>query len=124
MSVVNGSLAAVVVNWRTAGLTLRSVQALVDQDLAPERLVVVDNGSGDADTAQLRAMLPSEAMLIELSQNVGFARANNIAAARMPAANACLFVNSDAFAHSAGARCRRCLPRLTTPPSAWPYRAF
>ncbi len=94
------SLTAVVLNWRTADLTRRSVEALVADGVAEGRIVVVDNASGDGSAERLRSALPGVRVL-ELETNVGFARGNNRGAAELPG-DAYLFVNSDAFVRRPG----------------------
>jgi GT2 family glycosyltransferase len=92
------ALTAVIVNWRTPELARRAAQALLAEGVPPQRLIVVDNGSGDGSLERLRAALPAGIKLVGLAENLGFARANNRAAKTLPAEDAYLFVNSDAFA--------------------------
>jgi GT2 family glycosyltransferase len=94
------SLTAVVLNWRTADLAERAAGALIGDGVPADRVVVVDNGSGDGSAERLTAALP-HSVVLPLARNVGFARANNEAAARLPG-DAYLFVNSDAFVHDHG----------------------
>jgi GT2 family glycosyltransferase len=91
---------AVVLNWRTAELAERAALALVADGIPPGRVVVVDNGSGDGSVERLTEALPGS-IVLALPENLGFARANNEGARRLPA-DAYLFVNSDAFVHDAG----------------------
>jgi GT2 family glycosyltransferase len=94
------TLTAVVLNWRTADLTERAVQALIADGVPAERVVVVDNGSGDGSAERLGRELP-RCTLLRLDENLGFARANNLGAQAL-SGEAYLFVNSDAFVHSPG----------------------
>ena len=94
------TLTAVVLNWRTPDLAERAARALIDDGIPAERVVVVDNGSGDGGAERLGAALPGTVVL-PLRENVGFARANNEAAKQLPG-DAYLFVNSDAFVHARG----------------------
>ncbi len=91
---------AVVVNWRTPDLTLRAVHALVDDGLPADRVVVVDNASADGSAARLRGELAGSTV-VELPENVGFARGNNDGVRRLPG-EAYLLVNSDAFVDRPG----------------------
>jgi GT2 family glycosyltransferase len=93
-------LTAIVLNWRTPELTRRSVEALISDGVPPGRIVVVDNGSGDDSADRLREALPG-VQLLELDDNLGFARGNNLGAAALPG-GAYLFVNSDAFVSRTG----------------------
>jgi GT2 family glycosyltransferase len=89
------TLTAIVLNWRTPELTERAVRRLIDDGVAPERIVIVENGSADGSAEQLRDALPT-CRILELESNVGFARGSNLGAERLPA-DAYLLVNSDAF---------------------------
>ena len=91
---------AVVLNWQTAELTVRSVNALVADGVPAERVVVVDNASGDESVETLRSELP-DCRVVALTENFGFAGANNRGALAL-AGEAYLFVNSDAFVHAPG----------------------
>jgi N-acetylglucosaminyl-diphospho-decaprenol L-rhamnosyltransferase len=92
------TLTAVVLNWRTPDLALRAARALITDGIERERLVIVDNASGDGSIELLRDQLPGSEILA-LEENIGFAGANNAGAALLPATEAYLFVNSDAFVH-------------------------
>jgi N-acetylglucosaminyl-diphospho-decaprenol L-rhamnosyltransferase len=91
---------AVVLNWRTADFTVSAVQALLADGVPAERVVVVDNGSGDGSVETLRREL-RECRVLALAENSGFARGNNRGARELPG-EAYLFVNSDAFVHAPG----------------------
>jgi N-acetylglucosaminyl-diphospho-decaprenol L-rhamnosyltransferase len=93
-------LTAIVVNWRAAELAVRAVIALVADGVPADRVVVVDSGSGEGDAERLAAGLPGS-RVVALAENVGFGRANNEGARRLPA-DAYLLVNSDAFVHRPG----------------------
>lgn len=103
--VTERSLTAIVLNWRTAAMTADAVRSLFADGIAPEQIVVVDNGSGDGSADLLRRELPG-IELLALAENHGFGAANNLAARRRPASDAYLFVNSDAFAQGPGAVAR------------------
>jgi N-acetylglucosaminyl-diphospho-decaprenol L-rhamnosyltransferase len=100
------NLTAVVLNWRTPDHTVRAVRALVADGVPRERVVVVDNGSGDGSAERFRAELPAT-RLLALDENVGFARGNNLGAAAL-AGSGYLFVNSDAFVQAPGTVSRLC----------------
>jgi GT2 family glycosyltransferase len=96
-------IAAIVLNYRTAPLTLECVRSLVPElDGAQDELVVVDNHSEDGSVEQLRRAFaaPDAApglariRVIETAKNGGFAFGHN-AAVRAVAAEAYLLVNSD-----------------------------
>lgn len=91
--------AAIIVNWN-GGLTTRGcVEALLDAAMQPAAVIVVDNGSDDGSAPTLRARYPGITVL-EVGQNLGFARGNNVGVryARDMLAPDYLFVlNNDAF---------------------------
>jgi GT2 family glycosyltransferase len=95
---------AVVLNWRTPEHTVRAGRALLADGIPAERLVVVDNGSGDGSVELIGREL-SGCRVLALPENVGFARGNNLGARELPG-RAYLFVNSDAFAHAPGSVAR------------------
>ena len=94
------TLTAVILNWRTPDHTLAAARALMADGLPDDRLVVVDNGSGDGSAERFRKELPRSTVLA-LDETVGFARANNLGASALRG-DAFLFVNSDAFVHATG----------------------
>lgn len=73
-------LSIIVVSFNTRALTLACLRSVYEQTRhAPFELLVVDNASAD-DSAEAIAREFPEARLISLDENVGFARANNLAA--------------------------------------------
>jgi N-acetylglucosaminyl-diphospho-decaprenol L-rhamnosyltransferase len=104
------SLTVVVPNWETPDYTIRSARAVLGEGVPGDRVVVVDNGSGDDSAERFERELP-DCRLVRLEQNVGFARAANAGAAAL-AGSAYLIVNNDAFVHRAGS-VERMLAALT-----------
>ncbi len=51
----SGAVAALLLNWRRADLTLRCLQDLLAVGDVPLRVLVIDNGSGEAEVAALQA---------------------------------------------------------------------
>ena len=84
------SVAVVIPSWNSAGLLPRCLDSLAEQGSDLE-LMVVDNGSGDGSVELLRERgVPH----VSLPENVGFAAAVNLGAARTKAA-AVLALNAD-----------------------------
>lgn len=86
----------VVVSYNTQGDLARCLQAFVDTP--PEvshQVVVVDNASRDGSAAMVRKRFPA-VRLIEAGDNLGFARANNLAI-RLTDSELVLLLNSDAM---------------------------
>ena len=79
---MSGSVTAILVSYNTASLTVEALRGLRDhagRHLA--RTIVVDNASADGSAAAIATACPW-VELIELRDNIGFARAVNLAAAR------------------------------------------
>jgi len=94
------SIAALVVNFNTAGLTVRCVESLLRQQQL-SRILVIDNGSEPEDVAALAAGMPPGAELLCNAENLGFAGACNQGIRvllREPGVHAVLLFNSDAEA--------------------------
>lgn len=68
-----------VVSYNTRELTLAALDAVVRETRVPHEIIVVDNASTDG-SADAIAAHPAAVRLIALTSNVGFGRANNIAA--------------------------------------------
>jgi N-acetylglucosaminyl-diphospho-decaprenol L-rhamnosyltransferase len=73
----------VIVNYRSAALTLRALQSLESERKAPElrlHVVVVENASGDAEALQqgIAARFSDFAELVVSSNNGGFGAGNNL----------------------------------------------
>jgi GT2 family glycosyltransferase len=90
------SVAAVVVNLNSGELVGRCLRSLADQTLKPARTIVVDNGSSDGSVNGLEERFPGVEVL-RLGENVGFARANNLAVERVEGCDWVALVNPDAF---------------------------
>ena len=91
------TVAVLIVNWNAGDLLRRCLEALASQRRRPDQIVVVDNGSTD-DSLQRAAKFVSDVDLIRLEENVGFAKANNIAARAARRCEALALLNPDAFA--------------------------
>jgi GT2 family glycosyltransferase len=87
-------LSIIIVNFNTRDLLidcLRSVYCAIESISC--EVWVVDNASADGSSDAVRAMFP-QVNLIENSQNIGFAKANN-QALRQAKGRICLLLNSD-----------------------------
>lgn len=89
-------LSIIIVNWNTREFLKKCLQSVYDtiQGLAFD-VWVVDNGSIDGSTVMVRLYFPG-VNLIENSENLGFARANN-QAFKQCEGQFVLLLNSDAF---------------------------
>src|SRR5689334_199214 len=77
MSGKSGSVTVVIVNWNGGALLDDCLAHLARQTLAPERVLVMDNGSTDG-SALRAARFPGVTVRL-LGSNLGFAAANNLA---------------------------------------------
>jgi len=90
------NVAVLIVNWNGGDLLSRCLRCLAGQRRRPDHVIVVDNASTD-DSLQLAAAELDGVELIRLSQNFGFARANNIAVAAAGRFDLVALLNPDAF---------------------------
>jgi GT2 family glycosyltransferase len=94
------NLSIIIVNWNTRDLLTQCLQSLLPLSPSPPlplplslEVFVVDNASTDGSTAMVREHFPW-VKLIENSENVGFARANN-QALRQATGRYAVLLNSD-----------------------------
>ena len=91
------TVAVLIVNWNGGALLARCLQSIASQRQPPDRVIIVDNASTDDSLRRAEGILRN-IKVIRLSENVGFARANNIAAESARDADALVLLNPDAFA--------------------------
>ncbi len=90
------STTAVIVNYHCARLTAQAVRSLpTATERSPLTAVVVDNSSDDEESHRLRSLLPPQVHLLMPAENIGFARASNLAWRRFPGRRL-LLLNPDA----------------------------
>ncbi len=92
-------VAALIVNWNGGELLKDCLKSLTDQRRPPDHVIVVDNNSTD-QSLELAAGPLRSAELIRLPSNVGFAKANNIAARAAHGFDAFALLNPDAVAEA------------------------
>jgi len=71
---------AIIINYKTADYAVHCVHSLLQQKAVRLQIIVVDNASGDGGVHKLHSAYPTEILLIENFENLGFAKANNLAA--------------------------------------------
>ena len=70
-------ISIIIVNWNTRQLILNCLQSIYDQPTPPLfEIILVDNASQDGSAQAIQQHFPS-VKLIQNSENVGYARANN-----------------------------------------------
>lgn len=88
-------LSVIIVSYNTCALTLRAVGAVLDQVGPVLEVIVVDNASSDGSAEALSQKWP-QVQLIALRNNLGFARACNLAAG-LARGRFLLLLNPDAY---------------------------
>jgi GT2 family glycosyltransferase len=78
---------AIVVHHANYPIVLRTINLLIDQGIAPHRLVVIDNSEDPAITEQLRDSLPA-ACTLRTIDNAGYGDAVNVGASALLTNNA------------------------------------
>jgi N-acetylglucosaminyl-diphospho-decaprenol L-rhamnosyltransferase len=115
------ALLVVVVNYRTADVTIACLRSLAAEipAIPGARVVVVDNGSGDGSASRIEAAIGAEgfrgwASVLPLAENGGFAHGNNRGIAVAPDARHFLLLNSDTVVSPGSLR--HCLAALEADP--------
>jgi len=91
-------ISVIIVNYNGGKWLTRSVQSVVNQSFADFECFIVDNGSEDGSISALPE-LDNRFTIMELGENMGFARGNNIAAQQAKGEWLAL-LNPDAFARA------------------------
>jgi len=91
-------ISVIIVNYNGDEWLARSVQSVANQSFTDFECFIVDNGSGDGSIAAL-PKLDERFTIIELGENTGFARGNNIAA-KIAKGEWLALLNPDAFART------------------------
>jgi len=89
-------ISVIIVNYNGGEWLTRCVQSVADQTVTNFECFIVDNGSEDGSIAAL-PKLDKRFTILELGENTGFARGNNIAAKKAVGEWLAL-LNPDAFA--------------------------
>lgn len=89
-------VAVVIVNWNGEPFLGRCLSALQEQTVVPHDIILVDNASNDSSLDIVKEF--PDVHLLALTQNLGFARANNIAVQSLsPSVEWVALLNPDAF---------------------------
>lgn len=86
-------ISILIVSYNTRELTLAAIDAVVRETSTPHEIIVVDNRSTDGSQDEI-ATHPAAPRLIALKENIGFGRANNLAA-QYAQADMLLLLNPD-----------------------------
>lgn len=89
-------ISALIVSWNTREHTVRAVASVTEASARmPVEVIVVDNASSDGTADAVAREFP-QVRLVRSSENLGFGRANNLAA-ELAVGDHLLLLNSDAF---------------------------
>lgn len=94
---MTSSVGAVIVSWNSGDLVNRACDALLSGELAPTRIVVVDNASTEPSSLTALDRLPAEAEVLRQPTNEGFCGGNNIGIRALGGVDHVLLCNPDAF---------------------------
>ena len=90
------AVSVLIVSWNSCEYTLRAIASVIEQPtLSSVEVIVVDNDSQDGSADSIAARFP-DVHLIRSAHNIGFGRANNVAA-QHARGRYLLLLNSDAF---------------------------
>ena len=89
-----GTVAAIIVNFNSGDYLRACLRGLSEQSYPLTKIIVIDNCSTDNSLEKLEDGFDGE--IIKLGQNVGFAKANNLAAEQALGCEWLAFVNPDA----------------------------
>ena len=89
-------VAVIIVSYQCAAILPPTLAALRNQTVAPDRILLVDNGSGDIESLRELLRQYPEVELLALEENTGFARANNLGFARCDGFEFVTCLNPDA----------------------------
>lgn len=90
------TVSILIVNYNGGKLLSQVLDSIFQQDYESWEVIIVDNNSTDESKEYLSALVDDRVSVISLDENVGFARANNLAA-DVARGTYLLFLNSDAF---------------------------
>lgn len=93
------NVAVVIVNWNSGAYLERCLCSLERQLNPPNKVIVVDNGSSDGSLIAAENTCLNT-VVVRLAENVGFAKANNLALAECADVDWVATLNADAFAES------------------------
>jgi GT2 family glycosyltransferase len=96
-TILSETVAVIIVNYNGGELLQRCLQALSKQTRAPDRVLLVDNNSENFSADQLNSDFP-QVEVMRLSENTGFAVANNRAVEKLNDIEWVVLLNPDAYA--------------------------
>lgn len=70
-------ISIIIVNYNTFDITSKCIQSIISETRLPYEIILIDNNSSEPETNSFPIIFPS-IKFIQLSENIGFARANNL----------------------------------------------
>ena len=89
------SVAVIIVNWNSGPWLRRCLQGLAAQTIKPQRVILVDNASTDSSLDGMVDILPTVDIIRE-TENLGFAKGNNVALRSIENTQWIVLLNPDA----------------------------
>lgn len=93
---MTATVAVIIVNYNSGAMLQRCLSAVRKQERAPDRVIVVDNASGDGSLEGARSAFP-DIEFLQLDSNAGFAAANNRGLEQCRDCQWVALLNPDAF---------------------------
>jgi len=94
-------IGVIIVNYNSGALLRKCLEHVSRQTVSPSRVLVLDNASHDGSLVGVEGILPS-LQVVRMDHNVGFAKANNIAADMLADCDWIALLNPDAFPEKNG----------------------
>jgi GT2 family glycosyltransferase len=92
-------IAIIIVNWNSGHYLYNAVQSAINQSQPAHRIIIVDNASTDQSISLIEPLM-DKVEIWAMSENLGFAAANNLAVAKLDGVDWVAFLNPDATASS------------------------
>lgn len=87
-------VSAIIVNYKSADHAIECIHSLLRQHGVKLQIIVIDNASKDGSVEKLLSLFPTEIQLIQSEDNLGFGKANNLAA-KIAEGDYLLIINPD-----------------------------
>jgi len=89
-------ISAVIVNYNSGAYAMECIKSLLQQNIGDLEIIIVDNASQDGSVSLFRSTFGEQVIVIESQENLGFGRANNLAAS-VANGDWLLLINPDAI---------------------------
>jgi GT2 family glycosyltransferase len=86
----------IIVNWNVKDLLIKTIGTVIAQTNVNKEIIIIDNGSIDGSVKALKEHFDDKIVIIPSQENLGFARANNLAV-KQSKGEYLLFLNPDCY---------------------------